>query len=197
MRTSTSTRRTRRAPFNASHRALALSLSLSLGLVCGGLFGSQAMAQDHPSQGEAVNHAGSGGTQHGSSARAGHSQALGHMGIEPQGEPRGYGRLTPPAGTEARPKSLDRGGYNHNFAAGRAYHLGPYRSTGSWHYRRWYYGEMLPAAYWGQQYWLSEYWLFGLDLPPEGYEWVRYGPDAILVDSTTGEVIQVVYNIFA
>ncbi|NWN22978.1 RcnB family protein, partial [Escherichia coli] len=52
------------------------------------------------------------------------------------------------------------------------------------------------GIFWAQNYWLTDYWLFGLDVPPLGYEWVRYGPDALLVNITTGEVIQVVYGRF-
>ena len=43
---------------------------------------------------------------------------------------------------------------------------------------------------------MLDYWLFGLDVPPYGYEWVRYGPDALLIDLRSGEVIQVVYGRF-
>jgi hypothetical protein len=35
----------------------------------------------------------------------------------------------------------------------------------------------------------------GLGAPPD-YQWVRYGPDLLLVDLTTGEVIDVVYDVF-
>jgi Ni/Co efflux regulator RcnB len=34
-------------------------------------------------------------------------------------------------------------------------------------------------------------------MPPwAGYEWVRYGNDALLVDVDTGEIIRVEYDIF-
>jgi Ni/Co efflux regulator RcnB len=45
-------------------------------------------------------------------------------------------------------------------------------------------------------FFLTSYWLYGLDPPPPDYVWVRDGPDAVLVDRYTGEVIQVVYDVF-
>ena len=32
--------------------------------------------------------------------------------------------------------------------------------------------------------------------PPWGYEWVRYGPDAVLIDVRTGQILQVRYGVF-
>jgi Ni/Co efflux regulator RcnB len=33
-------------------------------------------------------------------------------------------------------------------------------------------------------------------VPPAGYEWVRVGADALLVNTATGEVLQVEYGVF-
>jgi Ni/Co efflux regulator RcnB len=63
-------------------------------------------------------------------------------------------------------------------------------------YRVWVVGEVLPRPYWARSYWLSDYWDYGLDEPPEGYEWVRYGPDALLVDLQTGQVVEVARGVF-
>jgi len=115
---------------------------------------------------------------------------------EPERAPQGYNRVERPTGAEARPQQIDRQAYNHNFTASRGYHIGPYHAPGGFRYQRWGYGDRLPRIYWGQQYWLSDYWLFGLDVPPVGFEWVRYGPDALLIDTTTGEVVQTVYGRF-
>jgi Ni/Co efflux regulator RcnB len=38
--------------------------------------------------------------------------------------------------------------------------------------------------------------MFGLLIPPYGYVWVRYGDDALLVDTRTGMVLQVRYGVF-
>lgn len=111
-------------------------------------------------------------------------------------EPRGYARPARPDGAEVRPQNLDRAYLNHNFKADRPVHIGPYHAPQDWRYQRFHIGQVLPPVYWGNQYRLIDYWLFGLDIPPVGYEWVRYGPDALLVDLTTGEVVQSVYDNF-
>jgi Ni/Co efflux regulator RcnB len=56
--------------------------------------------------------------------------------------------------------------------------------------RRWGFGDRLPHAYWASQYLLADYWLFGLEVPPVDYEWVRVGVDALLISTSTGEVLQ-------
>lgn len=116
---------------------------------------------------------------------------------EPHPGPRGYARPAAPAGWNARPATVDRGAYQHNFQAARTYSIGPYHAPRGWVARRWSYGQILPRAYWGSQYILGDYWLFGLEVPPVGFEWVRYGPDALLIDITTGEILQVEYGVFA
>jgi len=120
---------------------------------------------------------------------------------EPQGEPhegpRGYTRVAEPHGWNARPAAVDRGAYQHNFQAARSYHIGPYRRPPGWTAHRWGYGEILPRAYWGPQYLIADYWLFALEVPPTGYGWVRDGNDALLIDTGTGEILQVEYGVFA
>jgi len=32
--------------------------------------------------------------------------------------------------------------------------------------------------------------------PEAGFQWVRYGPDVLLVNVTTGEVVDAVYGVF-
>ena len=56
--------------------------------------------------------------------------------------------------------------------------------------------EILPRAYWGPQYVIGDYWLFALEVPPAGYEWVRDGADALLIENS-GEILQVEYGVFA
>jgi Ni/Co efflux regulator RcnB len=43
---------------------------------------------------------------------------------------------------------------------------------------------------------VADYWLFGLEIPPAGYEWVRVGADALLVNIVDGEILQVEYGVF-
>ena len=71
-----------------------------------------------------------------------------------------------------------------------------YHRPSGWYYRRWSYGDFLPALFFTQDNWIDSYDQFGLSDPPEGTTWVRYGDDALLVDVDTGEIIQVVYGVF-
>lgn len=116
---------------------------------------------------------------------------------EPHEGPKGYARVTEPHGWDARPNTVDRGAYQHNFQAARSYRIGPYRRPPGWTAHRWAYGETLPRAYWASQYVIADYWLFALEVPPAGYEWVRDGNDALLIDTGSGQILQVEYGAFA
>lgn len=128
-------------------------------------------------------------------------QAPQHQAAPPRGEahptPHGYHRATAPKGWNARPKTFDRKAYQHNYQASHSYHIGPYHPPAGWSAHRWAYGEVLPRAYWTPEYVITDYWLFALDVPPVGYEWVRDGADALLVNASTGEILQVEYGVFA
>jgi len=82
------------------------------------------------------------------------------------------------------------------FNAPHHYHYGSYHRPNGWYYRRWTYGDFLPALFFGRDYWINDYEDFDLPYPPPGCAWVRYGNDALLVDEDTGEIIQVIYGIF-
>ena len=116
---------------------------------------------------------------------------------EPHAGPSAYQRVTEPQGWNNRPATVDRGAYQHNYQAARSYRIGPYRRPAGWVSRQWSYGQYLPRAFWASQYIIGDYWLFALEVPPAGYEWVRYGPDAILVNVATGQILQVKYGVFA
>lgn len=123
-------------------------------------------------------------------------EAMGMRG-EPHEGPRGYQRVEAPHGWDTRPPAVDRDAYRHNFQAARSFHIGPYHTPPGWRPHRWVYGEILPRAYWGSPYILADYWLFALEVPPLGFEWVRVGADAVLINVTTGEILQVEYGVFA
>ena len=63
-------------------------------------------------------------------------------------------------------------------------------------YRSWAVGGILPPIFLAPQYYYSDWAALGLDPPPPGTQWVRYGPDLLLVDVGTGNVIQVVPGVF-
>jgi Ni/Co efflux regulator RcnB len=100
----------------------------------------------------------------------------------------------PPAVTH-RPR-LDLHIWHRNFNAPKRFHWRPYRRPHGWYYRRWTFGMILPNLFWGRDHWITDYWNYGLADPPYGYVWVRYGDDALLVNVTTGYVLQAVYGLF-
>jgi len=86
--------------------------------------------------------------------------------------------------------------FRRNFTAPRRFHYGSYNRPHGWYAHRWVYGERLPRGWYGRDYWIGDYLTFGLIGPPDGYQWVRDGDDALLVDIDTGEVLQVEYGVF-
>lgn len=106
----------------------------------------------------------------------------------------------PSRGTRSRSSvhvSINLGGLRANIRSGHRYHFtGDWRRPSGWYARRWTYGQRLPGGWYGRDYWLSDYVTFGLVAPPDGYEWIREGNDAVLVDVDTGEIIRVVYDVF-
>jgi len=117
--------------------------------------------------------------------------------VEPHPGPSGYERAAEPRGWNARPSIVDRGAYQHNYQAARSFHIGPYHRPAGWVAHHWVYGQILPRAYWTAPYIIADYWLFALEIPPAGFEWVRDGPDALLISIDNGEILQVEYGVFA
>ena len=64
-----------------------------------------------------------------------------------------------------------------------------------WGYRHWAPGAFLPALFIAEPYYIDFGWI-GLPPPPPGYRWVRYGPDALLVNVYTGRIADVAYDVF-
>ena len=71
----------------------------------------------------------------------------------------------------------------------------PYRYPYNWGYRSWRVGERLPYLFLSDAYFI-EFEPYALPRPPYGYRWVRFGPDVLLVNVYTGEIVDVVYDIF-
>ena len=57
-------------------------------------------------------------------------------------------------------------------------------------------GQRLSLVFLASSYWFADYAAAGFDDPPDGCEWIRYGPDLLLVDIDTGEIIDVEYDVF-
>lgn len=121
--------------------------------------------------------------------RQGRWQGRGDRGA-PSGGPPAFGRGGPRAGPD-RYRSYER-----NRRAERQFRVGAYPWPSGWGYRRWRYGQYLPPVFFDEHYRIDDYGDFGLPYPPPRCVWVRYGPDALLVDENTGEIIQVIYGIF-
>jgi Ni/Co efflux regulator RcnB len=64
-------------------------------------------------------------------------------------------------------------------------------------YRRYRLGMYLPPIFWLKDYIILDYVAYGLFAPPTDCEWVRYGPDLLLIDRVSGRVVDVIYGAVA
>jgi hypothetical protein len=111
---------------------------------------------------------------------------VGRPGGPPGGHPPGYvGRPGGPAG-----------GYAWRGHPWSPVHASPYFYPPGWGYRRWAVGAAIPAIFLTSAYFYSGYAAMGLPPPDPGFQWVRYGPDLLLVNVTTGEVVDTIYGAF-
>jgi Ni/Co efflux regulator RcnB len=105
---------------------------------------------------------------------------------------------------------------HHAPAAERPPHIGKrpahrFLSAGGWHrsirgpaftypsgfrYQTWTTGGILPPVFLAAPYFYDGYATLGLAPPPGGYQWVRYGPDLLLVNVHTGRIADVVDGVF-
>jgi Ni/Co efflux regulator RcnB len=75
-------------------------------------------------------------------------------------------------------------------------HINPFVYPQGWAYRRWEVGAALPPIFLAREYWYADWAALGMAPPPPGFEWVRYGPDLLLVDVNSGQVADVAYDVF-
>ena len=102
----------------------------------------------------------------------------------------------PNLGNSDRRRHVDVTPNHRNFNAARRFSVEKYHRPYGYSYRRWNYGQHLPRHDYARNFRLMNFMAYGLFPPPTGYIWVRYGPDALLIDEYTGEIIQVQYNMF-
>ncbi len=76
------------------------------------------------------------------------------------------------------------------------FNLGFYFDPFGWGYQRYNIGWRMWPSYFSNQYWLNDPWQYRLPYAPPGYRWVRYWDDAVLVDTWSGEVVDVIYSFF-
>jgi hypothetical protein len=89
-----------------------------------------------------------------------------------------------------------QGRYPPVYRSHQRYRYGYYNPPIGFYAHSWAFGEILPRAWYGSDYLLEDWWNYGLPYPPPGYDWVRVGDDALLIDNYTGRVVQVVRDIF-
>ena len=71
-----------------------------------------------------------------------------------------------------------------------------YRWPAGYVYQPFVVGAYLPVAFWSPGYFMTNYDYYGLDAPAPENAWIRYGPDALQVDESSGQVDQVVPDTF-
>jgi len=76
------------------------------------------------------------------------------------------------------------------------FHLGFYYDPFGWGYQRYNIGWRLWPSYYGSNFWINDPWDYRLPYAPPGTRWVRYYDDAILVDTWSGQVVDVIYDFF-
>ncbi len=85
---------------------------------------------------------------------------------------------------------------NHRRHNRSLFRLGIYFDPFGWNYRRYNIGWRLWPSYYSSNYWLNDPYMYRLPYAPWPYKWVRYYDDALLVDTTTGQVVDVMYDFF-
>jgi hypothetical protein len=115
--------------------------------------------------------------------------AMGH----PPGPPAAMVRpmehpMGPPPGVAAQ--------FNYRGHMVNRMHMNPFVYPPGFAYRRWEVGAALPPLFLARDYWYADWAALGMDPPPPGYQWVRYGPDLLLVNVITGQVADVAYDVF-
>jgi len=79
-----------------------------------------------------------------------------------------------------------------------AFRLPRYYAPYGWNYgyRQFGIGAVLSSVLFAQNYWINDPWAYRLPEADGPYRWVRYYNDALLVDVYSGEVVDVINDIF-
>jgi Ni/Co efflux regulator RcnB len=85
---------------------------------------------------------------------------------------------------------------NHRRHHRSLFHLGLYYDPFGWGYQPYRIGWRLWPTYYSSRYWINDPWQYRLPYAPPGTQWVRYYDDAVLVDTWSGQVVDVLYNFF-
>ena len=131
----------------------------------------------------------------------------------PDINPNTVGRPTP-ENREARYANRDRNPYsgnqwtsawrNNNRYDWRHYRdqhrstfrIGFYYDPFGYSYNRFGIGSYMYPGYYQSNYWINDPWQYRLPPAYGPYRWVRYHNDALMIDTWTGEVVDVIYGFF-
>lgn len=86
--------------------------------------------------------------------------------------------------------------YDYRSRYSSLYNLGRYYDPYGWGYRRFSIGFSLWPSYYGSSFWLDDPWRYRLPPAYGPYRWIRYYDDALLVNIYTGQVVDVIHNVF-
>jgi hypothetical protein len=117
--------------------------------------------------------------------------AQGYEGRPPPGAWRGPHPGGPPGHPGGPPGRFMFHGHPFN-----PVHIAPFVYPHGWAYRRWGIGATLPGLFLVPAYYYAGWAALGLPPPEPGFQWVRYGPDLLLVNVATGQVVDVAYGVF-
>jgi hypothetical protein len=74
--------------------------------------------------------------------------------------------------------------------------VAPYRWPGGAPYRLYAVGALLPLSFIAADYIVADWPAYGVAAPVGDAVWLRYGPDLLLVDQQTGQVVDAAYGVF-
>lgn len=76
------------------------------------------------------------------------------------------------------------------------FRLGFYFDPFGYSYRRYNVGSYMYPSYYQSNYWLDDPWQYRLPPVYGPYRWVRYHNDALLIDTWSGQIVDVIYGFF-
>jgi hypothetical protein len=75
-------------------------------------------------------------------------------------------------------------------------HTGRFSYPPNFSYRHYGHGDFLPGPFLLGGFFIDDFVTLGLWAPPYGERWIRVGPDALLIDVATGQVVDAVYGVY-
>lgn len=95
-----------------------------------------------------------------------------------------------------RPFRSQRGFYSYGGRRYARFSAGVYAWPYGYGYTPYYVGAFLPSVFWNPDYYITDYALYDLAPPPPDFEWIRYGPDLLLINVQTGQIAQSIPGAF-